>query len=89
MEHGGFTDDDIHVPIVLSKPSLTPAIRTDRVELKQIACTILESLDSDCDALAAARMEDTKFLPGRKGKSKSRHKQCFCVSYSGCRGEGT
>jgi len=21
MEHGGFTDDDIHVPIVLSKPS--------------------------------------------------------------------
>jgi len=68
MEHGGFTDDDIHVPIVLSKPSLTPAIRTDRVELKQIACTILEALDSDCDALAAARMEDTKFLPGTKGK---------------------
>jgi len=68
MEHGGFTEDDTHVPIVLSKPHLTPTTRTDPVEIKQIACTILEVLDSDCDSLAAAVMEDTKFLPGTKGK---------------------
>ena len=68
MEHGGFTEDDTHVPIVLFKPHLTATTRTDPVETKQIACTILEALDSDCDSLAAALMEDTKFLPGTKGK---------------------
>jgi len=68
MEHGGFTEDDTHVPIVLFKPHLTPTTRTDSVETKQIACTILEVLNSDCDSLAAAVMEDTKFLPGTKGK---------------------
>jgi hypothetical protein len=64
-EHGGFSDDDTHVALLISGPwlPLREAIRTP-VQTTQIAPTILHELGLDPAALRAVRMEHTRTLPG-------------------------
>ncbi len=62
-EHGGFSSDDTHVPIVVSNPALGPTLVNDPVTTMQIAPTILVALGLDPTALQAVKSEGTKVLP--------------------------
>jgi Type I phosphodiesterase / nucleotide pyrophosphatase len=62
-EHGGFSDDDTNVPILLSGPGLSDGIVTRPVETRQIAPTILAALGLDPSALTAVEREGTRVLP--------------------------
>jgi hypothetical protein len=62
-DHGGFTDDDIHVPLVISQPGLTVGTIDAPVDLRQVAPTILKSLGLHPRDLDAVRIEGTKRLP--------------------------
>jgi hypothetical protein len=63
-EHGGFTDDDTHVLLVVANPRFEGGVVDDRVENKQVAPTILRALGLDADKLTGARAEHTVALPG-------------------------
>ena len=63
-EHGGFEDDDTHVALLLSNPSLRAATVRVRVSTTQVAPTILVSLGIAPDRLDAVRKEGTRPLPG-------------------------
>ena len=63
-EHGGFSDDDANVPILLSNPTLSPNVIKSPVQTTQIAPTILKTLGLDPQALQAVRQELTPLLPG-------------------------
>ena len=63
-EHGGFTDDDTHVLLVVANPSIEGGAVDDKVENKQVAPTILRALGLDADKLTGARAEHTHVLPG-------------------------
>jgi hypothetical protein len=62
-EHGGFADDDAHVALLVSNPSLEPAIVSSDVRTKQVAPTIVRALGLDPEALDAVRIEHTAVLP--------------------------
>jgi hypothetical protein len=62
-EHGGFSEDDTHVLLVLSNPKLRGVV-DQQVENKQVAPTILKVLGLDPDKLDAVRKENTRLLPG-------------------------
>lgn len=62
-EHGGFSSDDIHVPILLSNPALAATVVNDPVTTMQIAPTILMALGLDPQKLDAVKAEGTKALP--------------------------
>jgi hypothetical protein len=73
-EHGGFHEEDLHVPLVVVVPSLTSGDAEDEehgdprrftmpVTTAQIAPTILKLLGLDPDALQAVRQEGTRALP--------------------------
>jgi hypothetical protein len=62
-EHGGFADDDSHVGLLVSNPSLHAAIVEDVVRTKQVAPTILDVLDLPTCALDGVRAEGTEVLP--------------------------
>ncbi len=62
-EHGGFSGDDSHVPIIVSNPALAATMVNDPVTTMQIAPTILAALGLDPQALAAVKAEGTKTLP--------------------------
>jgi predicted AlkP superfamily pyrophosphatase or phosphodiesterase len=64
VEHGGFHEDDIHVPILISQPGIDPHVVPAAVETKQIAPTILRALGLDPSELQAVVLEKTKHLPG-------------------------
>lgn len=65
MEHGGFSDDDTHVALLLAGPGIpSDKIIKTPVETKQIAPTILKELGLDPEALEAVKMELTRTLPG-------------------------
>jgi hypothetical protein len=64
IEHGGFHDEDIHVPILISQPGIEPHAVISPVEIKQIAPTILEALGMGAMELQAVRLERTQVLPG-------------------------
>ena len=54
MEHGGFGEDDTHVPIVVYSPYLKGGkVVSDAVATTQVAPTILQLLDQDPNALQA------------------------------------
>jgi hypothetical protein len=61
-EHGGFSNDDGNVLLLLSAPDLGPATVDGRVYTTQIAPTILFALGLDPGALAAVRQEHTDIL---------------------------
>jgi hypothetical protein len=63
-EHGGFSDDDVHVLLVVSNPQLVPGANTAAVQTTQIAPTILTMLGIDPQMLQAVQLEKTPALPG-------------------------
>src|SRR5205823_5340326 len=62
-EHGGFSDQDVNVPIVISNPQLSPQTINVPVQTTQIAPTVLTLLGLNPLALQAVQMEHTKVLP--------------------------
>jgi len=63
-EHGGFAEDDTHVPLLVSFASLSPQTIKAPVQTAQVAPTILRALGLDPKALDAVRSEMTPPLPG-------------------------
>ncbi len=63
-EHGGFSDDDTHVLLLVASPHLEPGVLKTPVQTTQIAPTILSVLGLDPQALQAVQMEKTQVLPG-------------------------
>lgn len=71
-EHGGFSEDDTHVLLVLSNPSLEPGHVDTPVRNQQVAPTILRALGLNPRSLEAVRLEGTKVLPGLGLDAESR-----------------
>jgi len=64
-EHGGFSDDDRHVAMVVSGPGLAGGSAvTSPVLTTQIAPTILTALGIDPSGLTGVQKENTQVLPG-------------------------
>ena len=72
-EHGGFTNDDTHVPIILSGGSipgtLAGTVINKKVATKQIAVTTLDALGLNPNNLQGAVAEHTQPLPLTQGKT--------------------
>jgi arylsulfatase A-like enzyme len=62
-EHGGFTDEDTHVPLLISLPRFRKREIKSPVRTAQIAPTILDQLGLDPHALQAVVIEMTPTLP--------------------------
>ena len=63
-EHGGFSNDDTHVALVIANPHLIKGTVYTPVQTTQIAPTILRFLELDPEALEAVGIEHTPVLPG-------------------------
>ncbi|MGH9375545.1 MAG: alkaline phosphatase family protein, partial [Terriglobia bacterium] len=63
-EHGGFSIEDTHVPLLVANPRFEPAVVRTSVSVAQIAPTILKLLGLDPQALEAVRIDKTEVLPG-------------------------
>ena len=63
-EHGGFSQDDTNVMLLVSNPQLRAKTVTSFVETKQVAPTILSILGLDPNDLTAVQAEGTPVLPG-------------------------
>ena len=63
-EHGGFNENDTHVPLLVVAPSLPPAVNRSAVTTTQIAPTILNLLGIDTRQLQSVQIEGTRVLPG-------------------------
>jgi arylsulfatase A-like enzyme len=63
-EHGGFTDEDTHVALLLSLPRFSPSQIKSPVRTAQIAPTILQELGLNPRSLEAVVKEMTPLLPG-------------------------
>jgi arylsulfatase A-like enzyme len=67
-EHGGFSETDTHVALIVSDGGVAEDLRGTRqtapVHTQQIAVTALEALGLDPAKLQGALMEGTKALPG-------------------------
>jgi hypothetical protein len=66
-EHGGFNENDVHVPLLVVHNSIKPGQNRALVTTTQIAPTILSLLGLDSSKLQAVQIEGTKVLPGIKG----------------------
>jgi len=66
-EHGGFSDDDTNVALLVSGKGLRGQTLKTPVQTAQIAPTILWALGLEPDALQAVRREKTPVLPGVGG----------------------
>lgn len=64
-EHGGFSDQDTNVPIILSNPSLRHRLVQTPVATTSVAPTILKVLGLKPRRLKAVRKEHTPLLPVR------------------------
>lgn len=62
-EHGGFSGDDVHVPILVSAPGIAPATITGPVTTAQVAPSILQALGLNPGSLQAVQREGTPVLP--------------------------
>ena len=62
-EHGGFGENDTHVPLLVSLSGIPPATVRAPVTTTQIAPTILRLLHLDPSLLEAVRLEKTAELP--------------------------
>jgi arylsulfatase A-like enzyme len=62
--HGGFSEEDTHVALLVANPGLGTRMIKTPVETAQIAPTILRALGIDPQGLQAVRMERTGTLPG-------------------------
>lgn len=63
-EHGGFSDDDRNVALLVAGRSAGAAVVTDPVETRQLAPTVVDALGLDAAALEAMAIEPTTPLPG-------------------------
>jgi arylsulfatase A-like enzyme len=63
-EHGGFSEDDTHVALVVSLPSYPQRQLQSPVRTAQIAPTLLQALGLEPSSLDAVRLELTPMLPG-------------------------
>lgn len=68
-EHGGFNENESHVPLLVVHASLPHAQFRNPVTTTQIAPTILSLLGLDPNALQAVQLEGTVSLPGIPVKS--------------------
>jgi predicted AlkP superfamily pyrophosphatase or phosphodiesterase len=62
-EHGGGTDDDRHVALLVSNPALASKIVDDAVATTQVAPSILKALGIKPNLLSAVKAEKTPLLP--------------------------
>ena len=60
--HGGFSDDDTHVPLLLSNPRLKKGTIDMPVQTTQVAPTILSLLGLDPNKLQSVNIEHTSTL---------------------------
>jgi hypothetical protein len=63
VEHGGFTPENTHVPLILAGPGVAAGTIHTPVDLRQVAPTILEALGLKPHDLIAVRREHTHRLP--------------------------
>ncbi len=63
-EHGGFSNDDRNVALVVGAPRIQGRVVQDVVETRQIAPTILRALGLNPRELQAVVLEGTQALPG-------------------------
>ena len=63
-EHGGYSDQEVNVPILISNPALTPQTIKLPVTLMQVAPTVLQLLGLNPFSLRAVQLEKTAVLPG-------------------------
>jgi predicted AlkP superfamily pyrophosphatase or phosphodiesterase len=63
-EHGGFSNDDRNVILLVSNNRISAATFTSQVETRQIAPTILMALGINPNLLQAVLQEKTQVLPG-------------------------
>ena len=63
-EHGGVTDPDVHVALLLSMPGIDARAIKFSVQTTQVAPTILKALGLDPNALKSVQIEKTPVLPG-------------------------
>jgi predicted AlkP superfamily pyrophosphatase or phosphodiesterase len=63
-EHGGFSNDDTNVALIVSQPGLQEKVIKGAVLTTQIAPTILSVLGLDPNQLHAVQIEHTEVLPG-------------------------
>ncbi len=63
-EHGGFSNDDTSVALIVSQPGLRTREIKSGVLTTQIAPTVLRALDLDPSELKAVQIEHTEVLPG-------------------------
>lgn len=63
-EHGGVSDDDRHVALLVSAPGLSGGHVDQKVATRQIAPTILAVFDIAPTSLQAVKTEHTPILPG-------------------------
>jgi hypothetical protein len=68
-EHGGFNENETHVPLLVVHSSLTPGQNRAPVTLTQIAPTILSLLNIDPSSLQAVQLEGITVLPGTARKN--------------------
>jgi hypothetical protein len=62
-DHGGLTDDDVHVALLVSNSRMSQRKINSWVETRQIACTILTALNIPCDRLTSEQIEPSMKLP--------------------------
>jgi hypothetical protein len=63
-EHGGFANDDTHVMLLVSNPTLSTATYEYPVKTAQVAPTVVASLGLNPQSLDGVLMEGTSVLPG-------------------------
>ena len=63
-EHGGFSNDDTNVALIVSHPGLRQRQIKGAVLTTQIAPTVLKALGLDPNELQAVQIEHTEVLPG-------------------------
>jgi hypothetical protein len=63
VEHGGFSAENTHVPLIIAGPHVNAGTVTRPVDLRQLAPTILEAVGLKAKDLQAVRKEHTKALP--------------------------
>jgi hypothetical protein len=63
-EHGGFSNDDNNVALIVSMPGIAPKQIKGAVLTTQIAPTVLKALELNPGELQAVQIEHTEVLPG-------------------------
>jgi hypothetical protein len=69
-EHGGLSEDDTHVALLVAGPGITPTVIKSPVQTMQIAPTILNVLALNPQTLQAVALEHTAVLPGFAGSAR-------------------